>query len=73
MDTTQKMPSTSVNMFALLRQLVMDLTPQALEKNLDLGLENTANHHIVIGNQEHLYLLYRNLLDNAIRYTPQDG
>jgi len=73
MDTTQKMPSTSVNMFVLLRQLIMDLTPQALDKNLDLGLEQTANHDIVIGNQEHLYLLYRNLLDNAIRYTPQDG
>ncbi|RKZ39553.1 MAG: hypothetical protein DRQ49_11105 [Gammaproteobacteria bacterium] len=73
MDTTKKMPSISVNMFVLLRQLVMDLTPQALDKNLDLGLEQTANHDIVIGNQEHLYLLYRNLLDNAIRYTPQDG
>ncbi|MDM8564371.1 ATP-binding protein [Candidatus Halobeggiatoa sp. HSG11] len=73
MDATQKKPFTSIDMYVLLSQLIVDLTPQALDKDIDLGLETTAKHFIVIGNQEHLYLLYRNLIDNAIRYTPKNG
>ncbi len=73
MDATQKIPTASIDMHTLISQLVIDLTPQALKKDIDLGLEHSARYNIVTGNQEHLYLLYRNLLDNAIRYTPQDG
>ena len=73
MDATQKIPTASIDMYTLISQLVIDLTPQALKKNIDLGLEHSARYNIVTSNQEHLYLLYRNLLDNAICYTPQDG
>ncbi|MDM8568164.1 ATP-binding protein [Thiotrichales bacterium HSG1] len=72
-DTSQKITTTSIDMYVLLSQLIVDLTPQALEKNIDLGLEYTGKFYKIISNQEHLYLMYRNLIDNAIRYSPQNG
>lgn len=73
MDATQTLSSASVNMHELVNQLIMDLTPQAFEKNLDLGLEKTATFCVIQGNRDALYLMLRNLIDNAIRYTPANG
>ncbi len=72
-DATHTMPTSSINMHELISQLIIDLTPQALEKSIDLGLEKTATCYVIQGYQEALYLMYRNLIDNAIRYTPTGG
>ncbi len=73
MDATQSLPTSPVDLHELLSQLIIDLTPQALEEGIDLGLEKTATACITLGNQEALYLMLRNLVDNAIRYTPAGG
>jgi two-component system, OmpR family, sensor histidine kinase QseC len=73
MDATQTMPQSQVDMDKLINQLIMDLMPEALDKAIDLGLEKQANACVVWGNQEALYLMFRNLVDNAIRYTPTGG
>ncbi|MEN8219831.1 MAG: ATP-binding protein [Pseudomonadota bacterium] len=73
MDATETMPTSPVDLHELVSQVIIDLTPQALEKSIDLGLEKTATACITPGNQEALYLMLRNLIDNAIRYTPAGG
>jgi len=73
MDATQIMPTSPIDMHELIHQLIIDLTLQALEKGIDLGLEKTAICCVIEGDQEALYLMYRNLVDNAIRYTPAGG
>jgi len=73
MDATQTMPTFPVDLHELVSQLIIDLTPQALKEGIDLGLEKTATACITLGNQEALYLMLRNLVDNAIRYTPAGG
>ncbi len=72
-DAAQTLPISSVDLYQLVREVIIDLTPQALDKTIDLGLEKTATNCITQGNQDALYLMLRNLVDNAIRYTPAGG
>ena len=48
------------------------LAPDALEKNIDLELLSPDNKATILGNATALDILMRNLIDNAIRYSP-DG
>lgn len=73
LDATQTMPTCGVDMHKLLSQLIVDFTEQALDKSIDLGLENTATYYVTQGNQDALYFMFRNLVDNAIRYTARKG
>jgi two-component system sensor histidine kinase QseC len=73
MDATQTMPTSRLDMHKLVSQIIIDLTEPALKKGIDLGLENTAILTMIQGNQNALYLMLRNLVDNAIRYTPENG
>ncbi len=73
MDATQTMPTSRLDMHELVSQIIIDLTEQALKKGIDLGLEKTATLTIIEANQNALYLMLRNLVDNAICYTPEDG
>lgn len=49
-----------------------DLGPLILGKNIDFDLEAAAGC-TVIGQAEWLRVLIRNLVDNAVRYTPESG
>lgn len=56
----------------LARQTVAELVPLAEAAAIDLGIEY-ASVVRVLGEDESLRTLLRNLLDNAIRYTPAGG
>lgn len=73
MDATQTMSKQTIDLPALVSQILAELAPQALDKAIDLGLEETTQLALTMGNQDALYLLIRNLVDNAIRYTPAGG
>jgi two-component system sensor histidine kinase TctE len=45
----------------------------ALEKNIDLGFENYLDLLTVRGDMTSLIEMLNNLIDNAIRYTPNGG
>ncbi len=58
---------------SLTREVVQDCVPRALEKRIDLGFENEqrlADGLMLQGNPTLLKELVRNLVDNAINYTP---
>lgn len=61
-----------VNISELLTQVVAEFVPVATQKQLDLGLEAQQGifHN---GNSAGLHILFRNLIDNAVRYTPAQG
>jgi two-component system OmpR family sensor kinase len=61
-----------VDLPALAREVVADLAPLAAAKRIDLGL-NADNPVQVRGDAEALGTLLSNLVDNALRYTPDDG
>lgn len=60
-----------------LNQLAQECTaywvPVALEKNIDLGFEGTPTPVSVRGDATSLGEMLGNLIDNAIRYTPEGG
>ena len=64
--------SETVDVEELARQAVSDLLPTAHRKGIDLGLA-TSEPLRVASNRESLHLILRNLLDNAVKYTPSGG
>ncbi len=65
-------PPQAVDLEALAREVVADLLPQAGARQLDLGLE-AAQAPPLRGQPEALRILLRNLLENAVKYTPPGG
>ncbi|UCV18053.1 ATP-binding protein [Ferribacterium limneticum] len=62
----------TVDLARLAEEVCADLGPQILAKNIEFDLTATADCQ-VIGQAEWLRVLIRNLVDNAIRYTPEGG
>ena len=56
----------------LIREVVEDWVMPAIEKGIDLGYE-TSGKTMVFGNAVLLRELAKNLIDNALRYTPRGG
>lgn len=62
----------SVNLEALAQDVVADLAPLAAARDQDLGIAESAPVTMP-GDPHALRMLLRNLVDNAIRYTPEGG
>lgn len=62
-----------VDLEALVRQVTLEWVPAAMEKQIDLGFEGTGWPLHISGNPLLLRELSANLIDNAVKYTPQGG
>ncbi len=67
----------AVDLQAVIRLAVSDVVAQALHKQIDLGLSETQGASPlpvwVAGQGEALRMMLRNLLENAVKYTPVSG
>jgi two-component system sensor histidine kinase QseC len=61
-----------VDLASLTREVLAEVAPMAIAKNVDLSLVESSRGEVT-GNPVGLAVLVRNLVDNAIRYTPQAG
>jgi two-component system sensor histidine kinase QseC len=62
----------SVDLPELAEEVCADLGPQILAKNIDFDLTTSPGCQVT-GQAEWLGVLIRNLVDNAVRYTPDAG
>lgn len=71
-SSLEAIPFTSVDLSVLVQEVVQDLMPLAEAHQTGLQLD-VQSHVLVTGRQADLRTLISNLLDNAIRYTPDAG
>lgn len=64
---------SQVNLEQISADVIAGLVPQALDKQIDIELEAKESDYTMEGNTTGLHVLIRNLVDNAIRYTPKNG
>lgn len=55
------------------KDILTQLVPYAIEKNIDISLIEPKKRIKIKGNETTIGILIRNLVDNAIRYTPNNG
>ncbi|MDF1759619.1 MAG: ATP-binding protein [Coxiellaceae bacterium] len=64
---------TSIDLSTTAADVAAQLVPIAIEKNIDLELIAPNDPALIRGNATSIGILIRNLVDNAIRYTPPEG
>ncbi len=68
-----KMDMEVFNIRDMIENTVKSFNLQLKEKNIKLDLEISNKNNNVIGDMSKIALVFRNLMSNAIRYTPTDG
>jgi two-component system sensor histidine kinase TctE len=74
--TGRSLAKQPLDMVLITSEVMADSVPRALEKQIDLGYEGPeagGQTSLLEGNPTLLKELVRNLLDNAIAYTPEHG
>ena len=64
---------TRVDVGKLLTSVIDDLRPLATERGVRVTASPTSDDGTVAGSEDALRILFNNLVDNAIRYTPEGG
>lgn len=62
-----------VDLHKLSTEIIAYLAPYALEKNIEIELCPPPKDTLILGSDTALGILIRNIVDNAIRYTPVNG
>lgn len=62
-----------VDLNTIAKQAVHELVAPAVAKNIDIGFESENRDALVFGEPSNLHEMFSNLIENAVRYTPQGG
>ena len=62
-----------VSVLAAVRAIIEEQLPMAEQKQINLGVVGDGNDALVQVRDVELHILLRNLIDNAVRYTPPGG
>lgn len=65
--------SELIDVGRLLQALARDIAPQVAEKRIAWSLRLPDEPMIVVATLNHLQIIFRNVIDNALKYTPEGG
>lgn len=68
-----KDPTTPVNLVFQAKEVIAEIFPQAMEKNTEIELVASEETMMIEGHATAINILMRNLIDNAIRYSPENS
>jgi two-component system sensor histidine kinase TctE len=74
--TGRTLPTSLMDLAHIVTEAVEDSVPRAMDRSIDLGYEGPADvppECLMQGNPTMLSELVRNLVDNALNYTPKGG
>lgn len=71
-QTSNAMPQAEVSVLSVYKKVMEDLMPLAEAKHIDMGVIDSVDVSIKVS-QTDLFVLIKNLVDNAIRYSPAGG
>jgi two-component system, OmpR family, sensor histidine kinase TctE len=72
-QTPEAKPFVPLELCELARNVVQDWVQPSFTHRIDLGFEQPGHPIMVVGNPMMLRELLSNLIDNALRYTPEGG
>lgn len=72
LDPQTELEGEETDLLAVTTELMADVAPIAIDKDLDYGLEASGTA-VVRADPSLLSVMIRNLLDNAVKYTPPRG
>jgi two-component system OmpR family sensor kinase len=70
---TADLKMSTVDVRALLQNIVDKFTPQARKAGISLHLDLPANLPALVGDGDRLAQVFTNLVDNALKFTPANG
>lgn len=73
LDSAHTLPRSATQLNRLLENLAYSLNTRMKDKSLQLVIQLQDNLGAIQGNDEYLTRAFRNILDNAIRFTPAGG
>ena len=71
-EATSEIPKSPTSALAIYRRVLEDLMPLAEAKCIDIGVEGEQDAQVLVSEVDMIALI-KNLVDNAIRYTPAGG
>ncbi len=72
-EAARELSLVPVDLKALALDVSQGWVPEALKKRIDLGFEGPGGATTIRGDESRLRVLLDNLVDNAVRYTPEGG
>ena len=72
LDESESLPTEDVDLKSILQRVLVDVLPVADQRSVELSLAASDRALVVDGNPDALYVLIRNLVDNAVKYSPRD-
>ena len=72
-ENREYLKDESIDIIEVVQKVILEIKERLEIKNISLLKSLSTTEYLIIGNKELIHILIYNLLNNAIKYTPEDG